>query len=918
MSWTVRITPAGRLAADTTVESSASFDAALADQLHAALKRSSADGLLWLASQSFDANLPPNLGFWRDFGHRLLHALCHLSDDENTLRKWGGIDPPINGDLHAIAATAPSMRGLEYLTADVLGRLWVELRDLISEQAQQHAGGPQGLLADLNPLWRLVGRVTFHLAENKRDADRPFAFLATYAHRVSAGARLQHVPLGQALKEYAGERNQTRLAALLEPVRRAADTVALVRNMLDDRSLFQAHAWTVGQAHQFLIAVPKIEAAGVVVRAPDWWTARRPPRPHVRIRIGQKEASQLGMDSLLDFSADLALDGVPLTDAERRQLMESSDGLVLLRGHWVELDHRRLNEALDHWRQLESLHADGISFVEGMRLLAGVQLDAAEQDDPAADWSQVVAGEWLSEALQSLRNPLGAAALQPGVDLRATLRPYQADGVRWLWFITRLGLGACLADDMGLGKTIQVIDLLLQMKREDHVQGPRVQTKTRRNPHNGASASLLVVPASLVGNWKQELERFAPTLRVLYFHPSECGADELAEVAKTPAKSLAGFDVVITTYGIVRRTEWLRKLSWRLVALDEAQAIKNAASTQAKSVKQLAAAHRIVLTGTPIENHLGDLWSLFDFCNPGLLGSAAQFKQFVKRLNRGQDGAAFGALRRLVQPYILRRLKTDPDIVPDLPAKTEMRVECGLSKKQIVVYERTVADLAQRLKEAEGIARRGLVLSTLMQLKQICNHPAQYLHTGAFTAKDSGKFERLAALCEPIVERQEKLLVFTQFQSLCEPLAEHLAGVFGRAGLVLSGATAIRKRTDLVRQFQDDAGPPFFVISVKAGGSGLNLTAACHVVHFDRWWNPAVENQATDRAFRIGQKRNIMVHKFVCRGTVEERIDQMIRDKQQLADQILAADGGAQLTEMSDKELLAFVALDLNRASTDV
>jgi non-specific serine/threonine protein kinase len=487
--------------------------------------------------------------------------------------------------------------------------------------------------------------------------------------------------------------------------------------------------------------------------------------------------------------------------------------------------------------------------------------------------------------------------------LRATLRPYQSDGVRWLWFMTRLGLGACLADDMGLGKTIQVIDLLLQRVRE---QGGK---------HPGPS--LLVVPASLVGNWKQELARFAPSLRVFFAHRSECGADELARISANPRRELANFDLVVTTYGLVRRAHWLGKVDWQLVVLDEAQAIKNHASAQTKAVKKLKSSGRIVLTGTPVENQLGDLWSLFDFCSPGLLGNAAQFKQYVKRLNKQQDAQAFGALRRLVRPYILRRMKTDPRIVPDLPEKTEMRAECGLSKKQAALYEHMVEEFARRLEDAEGMSRRGMVLTVLMQLKQICNHPAQLLGAADFPPADSGKFQRLAQICEEISQRQEKVLVFTQFQSLTEPLAEYLGELFGRKGLVLHGGTAVKKRSEMVRQFQDDAGPPFFVISLKAGGSGLNLTAASHVVHFDRWWNPAVENQATDRAFRIGQKRNVLVHKFVCRGTLEERIDNMLREKQALADKLLAQGGETLLTEMSNDELLGFVSLDLNRATAE-
>ncbi len=912
MSRTVGITPAGRLVALAAPDSL--LDAAAAADLDASFGESSARGLLWLASSVLKSPLPPELVYWKEFAERLFQGICRLGESGDAADSWSQLPPPPDAELQAMIAAAPSMHGLEYLTAELLGRLWGELRALVVDEAQRHAGGPQEYLRSVNPVWRLLGKVTFHLAENKRDEQRPFAFLATYTKRVAAG-RLQHVPLGQALIDYAGEKNNARLTALLEPVRAAGDDSPLVRELLDSRRLFQPQPWTIREAYRFLTEAPRMEAAGIVVRVPDWWTRRQPPRPQVRVRLGQKPASQLGLDGLLDFSAELALDGEPLSEREQRQLLATADGLVLLRGRWVEVNRQRLEEALDHWRQLATLHPDGVSFAQGMRLLAGAALDEDAADEATAQWSQLVAGDWLREALTAMREPSGIDALEPGADLRATLRHYQADGVRWLWFMTRLGLGACLADDMGLGKTIQIIALLLQRKRdrdERNSSAPR-----GRAPSGGLPTSLLVVPASLVGNWKEELGRFAPSLRVFYAHTAECTSDDLARVAQAPGESLAGFDVVVTTYGLVRRHPWLRGVAWQIVVLDEAQAIKNASSTQTKAVKQLVAQGRIVLTGTPVENHLGDLWSIFDFCCPGLLGSSADFKRLVKRLNRQQDTAAFGALRRLVQPYILRRLKTDPSVVPDLPEKTEMRVECGLSSKQAALYERAVAELARRLEDAEDIARRGLVLAVLMQLKQICNHPAQYLNQADFAPHESGKFDRLVALCEPIVQRQEKALVFTQFQSLCGPLADFLTGVFGRPGLVLTGKTPVRKRTELVRAFQQDGGPPFFVISLKAGGSGLNLTAAAHVIHFDRWWNPAVENQATDRAFRIGQKRNVFVHKFVCRGTVEERIDALIRDKQDLADKILAPEGETPLTEMNDDELLRFVAIDLNRALDD-
>lgn len=893
-------------------------------------RQSSAEGLLLLAEPRVAETLPPDLLFWREDARRFFQAVCQLDEerlaDFAAAKSGSSLQKQDDLALAVLIAEAPPMRGLEYLTPEVLRRLWDELAELVRRRGAETDGGLPAFLRAVNPFQHLLGRVTFHLAENKRDESRPFAFMATYSHRMSARAAVQHLPLAQALKQYAGERDQAKLAELLAPVRAAADGSAVVKELLASRALFQPQAWPISQAYRFLREVPAMEQSGLVVRVPDWWKARKPPRPQVQVRIGDQRSSQIGADGLLDFSVDLALDGELLSDAERKKLLAATDGLLLLRGKWVEVNRDQLQEALSHWQQLQNQQAGGIDFLKGMRLLAGAPLDADDTSvDVTADWVGITAGDWLRETLEQLRDPSGVVGCSPGEGLNATLRPYQTDGVRWLWFMTRLGLGACLADDMGLGKTIQVIDLLLRLQDGSKTIG-RISPIRPIKP--ASVSSLLIVPASLVGNWKLELARFAPQLKCFFAHRSECDAETLDRVAKKPAGELKDFDLVVTTYTLARKADWITAMRWKLVVLDEAQAIKNVSSAQTKAVKKLDAAGRIVLTGTPVENQLGDLWSLFDFCCPGLLGSAKQFKDFVKRLNKQQDAHAYGALRRLVQPYILRRMKTDPNIVPDLPEKTEMRAECGLSKKQAALYEQLVDDLAKQLKkakearesgEAGDMQRRGLVLSMLMKLKQVCNHPSQYLAQPEFAADDSGKFLRLAQICQPIAERQEKMLVFTQFQSVCEPLATYLGEVFGQPGLVLHGGVPVGKRKELVRRFQEEDGWPFFVISVKAGGTGLNLTAASHVVHFDRWWNPAVENQATDRAFRIGQKRNVLVHKFVCRGTLEERIDQMIRDKQELADQVLGAksEGETLLTEMSDRELLKFVALDITRAAEE-
>jgi non-specific serine/threonine protein kinase len=616
----------------------------------------------------------------------------------------------------------------------------------------------------------------------------------------------------------------------------------------------------------------------------------------VKATLGTKSPAGIGQEALLDFQMDVTLDGETLTAAEIRELLAKSDGLALVRGRWVEIDREHLAGMIDRFREIERTAKEhGLAFREAMRLLAGAEVapgETAEAD--AIDWSQVVAGDWLADTLKGLRSPEGLAQVDPGAELHGSLRPYQQVGVRWLYLLSQLGLGACLADDMGLGKTIQVLSLLLVLKRETTAPKP----------------SLLVAPASLLANWASEIERFAPGLRALIAHPSAMPA---ADLKALDAKRLRHTDLVITSYGSLLRLPQLTEIPWRLAVLDEAQAIKNPDAKQTRAVKAVKASARLALTGTPVENRLGDLWSIFDFVNPGLLGSAKEFAAFAKRLASAPN-ASYGPLRELVAPYILRRLKTDRKVISDLPDKTEIKAFCPLSRPQAALYQQAVKELAQQLADTRGIQRKGLVLAYLMRFKQICNHPSQWLGDGAWSEADSGKWARLREIAEVVASRQEKMLVFTQFREVTAPLAAFLGSVFGRPGLVLHGETEVKKRKELVRRFQEDEGAGFFVLSLKAGGSGLNLTAASHVVHFDRWWNPAVENQATDRAFRIGQTKNVLVHKFVCQGTVEEKIDELIESKRQLSQDVLQGDGGILLTELKDDELLKMVTLDLHKA----
>jgi SNF2 family DNA or RNA helicase len=874
----------------------AALDGAVGKRVHAAFAEGTARGLLHLATTDLQSSLPPTFGFARDFARLYLTRLCQTPTDCE-----GATVPPMaqpsETDLAFQVLHAPPMQGCEYLNADALATWWTELDSLVRAEIEHHKGGVQAYLSERNPQWRLVGRVTFHLAENKRDAEHPFAFLATFIPRLSAQGSVQHEPLGKALQQYAGAKNRPALLSLLLPIQRATERSPLIKEMVESGEIYHPLAWTPREAYRFLQDIPVFEESGLVVRVPDWWKSSHPPRPVVNVKIDARKKSTLSVSALLDFSVNVTLDGVPLTESELERLLESVGGLVALKGKWVEVDREKLAEALSHWKKVErDTRESGLSFYDGMRLLSGAsrQRDATSSPDQDHEWVGLTAGVALEETLKKLRSPESLAGADPP-GLRAQLRHYQQTGVRWLRFVTGLGLGACLADDMGLGKTVQVIGLLLHRKPNREADGP-----TQAKP------SLLVVPASLLANWKAELERFAPTLSFLIAHPSEYTTAK-RQVEESDAE---GLDLLITTYGMLLRSEWLRQHDWDLVILDEAQAIKNSGTRQSRTVKELRAAARVAMTGTPVENRLSDLWSLFDFLNPGLLGGAKTFASLVKQM---EARSTYQTLRTLVGPYILRRLKTDKRVIADLPEKVEMSAFCTLSREQAALYEQAVRALAQKLKEADGIQRRGLVLAQLMKLKQICNHPAQLLGTGDFAPEHSGKFQRLAEICEELGERQEKVLVFTQFREITGPLAQFLEGVFGRPGLVLHGGTAVAQRRRHVENFQREAGPPFFILSLKAGGTGLNLTAACHVIHFDRWWNPAVENQATDRAFRIGQQRNVLVHKFVCRGTVEERIDEMIAEKSSLSDDVI---NGAEtlLTEMSDTQLLDFVRLDVHKA----
>jgi superfamily II DNA or RNA helicase len=890
----LRLTPRGHLWLEEAVDAP-TLDDKVAARLAEAFGRGAGYGLLQLGAGEIGQSLPPAFIWWRDFAARYVEAICLQGaggDGETPSAAIpSAVAPLAEDELATLVLTAPMMPGAEYLTVDILHGLWNDLSTAFAGLFTASGTDLQVFLKTLNPAWNLIGRVHFNLAENRRDPEWPFAFLATYTTRLSAQARAQHVPLGQALREYAGAANRDRLLSLLMPVQRAAERVDWLKAMVDAGEIFHPLRWSPTDAARLLNSVPDLESAGVVVRLPAQWRAGRPSRPQVTATVGARPPSGTGLDALLDFHMDVTLEGEPLTAEEMATLLAGTETLALLRGQWVEVDRPRLERAMRRFKEVQDLaEQEGLTFAEAMRLLAGTEATGDDAPAAVANWSHVTAGAWLTETLRALRNPDGAG-VDPGPALKGRLRPYQKAGVEWLHLLSGLGLGACLADDMGLGKTIQVLALLLIQKRKGAAR----------------KSSLLVAPASLLANWAAEIERFAPGLNAKIVHPSAMQTEDIKQVT---VERLSGLDLVITSYSSLLRLPVLGETSWRFVVLDEAQAIKNPNAKQTRAAKALQAEARIALTGTPVENHLGDLWSIFDFINPGLLGSAKEFGRTIKALAERPHNP-YGPLRDLVRPYILRRMKTDRTVIADLPDKTEVKALCPLSRKQAALYAETVTDLTKALQDVEGIRRKGIVLATLMRLKQICNHPSQWLNDGKWAEADSGKWVRLREIAEVVAARQEKMLVFTQFREMTAPLDAYLSGIFGRSGLVLHGDTPVKSRRALVKTFQEDETMPFFVLSLKAGGSGLTLTAASHVVHFDRWWNPAVENQATDRAFRIGQKNNVLVHKFVCQGTVEEKIDALIEAKKGLSDDLLAGGDEINLTEMKDEDLLRMVALDL-------
>jgi SNF2 family DNA or RNA helicase len=631
-----------------------------------------------------------------------------------------------------------------------------------------------------------------------------------------------------------------------------------------------------------------LENAGYKVIVPAWWTPQGRKRAKLRLKVSanSKSASKsetktyFGLDTLVQYQYQLSIGEHPVTPEEWQQLVNAKVPLVKFRGEWVELDLAKMQQMLEFW-QKQGRENQNMSLLELLQreAEAGEELEF-ERDDT------------LEEMLLKLNDKSQLESIADLPNFQGKLREYQQRGVSWLNYLENLGLNGCLADDMGLGKTIEVIARLIQ----------------ERNNNTQVAPTLLIVPTSVIGNWQKEIAKFAPHFRSIVHHGSDRSKDgwEFEE-------AIAEQDVVITSYTLIRKDAKLfESIDWQRIVLDEAQNIKNPKAAQTKAILKLKAVHRLALTGTPVENRLLDLWSIFNFLNPGYLGKQTQFrKAFEIPIQKDSDRIKALTLKKLVEPFILRRVKTDKSIIKDLPDKVEQKVYCNLTPEQASLYEAVVQDVARQIEEKEGIERKGLILSTLVKLKQICNHPRQFLQDESeFTPNRSHKLSRLQEMIEEVQAEQESLLLFTQFREIGDALQQYFRHNYHYPTYYIHGGTSRKNRDKMISEFQEpDTPPAVFILSLKAGGVGITLTKANHVFHFDRWWNPAVEDQASDRAFRIGQKKNVFVHKFVTLGSLEEKIDLMIEDKKRLSESVVGADE-SWLTELDNDKFRELIALN--------
>ncbi len=816
----------------------------------------------------------PSMEYLHHIGEILIKKLSQQPDIEfNRETAQANL---LSDELYQLKEGLPFVIGMEYVDDAWIQRVWEALLAVFRLEIENYDGTVSSYFAGYNSNINVVGRVFFHLVENKQET-YPFAFMATYSIKPVKSKKAVHTPLKNALEEFNGD--EKKLLSLISTVIKAAEKSSFISELLESGELFSPLKLTAEEAYIILSEMTTYEEAGIMCRVPDWWRKNNNTL-RLSVTVGEKEPAKLGLEAIMDFSPSLSIGDEAISEQELRAFLNMAEGLIQYKGKWVEINKRKLGAMLEAFERAKDFSKEeGLLLGDAMRLelnmnkLLNISIDEVDVS--------ISNGQWLRTMKESLIHPGTIQMVSTEPSFQGILRVYQENGYHWLNKMSDLGFGACLADDMGLGKTVQMLAFL---------EHQRVRT---------GGQVLLILPASLIGNWQKEIEKFAPEMSYQILHKSDLKSSETLKIKDDRF-------LYITTYGMAVRLEALKDRKWDCLILDEAQAIKNPGAKQTRVIKAIPAKMRIAMTGTPIENRLSDLWSLFDFLNQGLLGTTKEFTEFTKGL--ADNTLGYARLRKMIKPFMLRRLKTDKSIIADLPDKLEMNAYTTLSKRQIVLYKQLIEQITEKLNEAEGIERKGLVLASIVKFKQICNHPDQYLGREEFKPEHSGKFEQLREICETIYEKRERVIIFTQFREMTEPISDFLSEIFLKEGFVLHGGTPVKRRSEMVKQFNGEHYVPYMVLSLKAGGVGLNLTGANHVIHFDRWWNPAVENQATDRAFRIGQTKNVMVHKFVTKGTIEEKIDAIINEKQKLSGDLLSAGGEQWITEYTNEALLKIFA----------
>lgn len=755
------------------------------------------------------------------------------------------IEPVYEKDeLDRIAGDVPFAIGSRYVDRKWVKRQLDELLSCYKKEITTFTQSVDIYFNMKNESLLFPSRIYLHLVEEKNET-YPFAFMATYTTKDDEGS-VHHYPLRFALTEYKDDLEG--LSRLISPISRLSSSSDIIKGLIESGRIFYPVRFTEEEAYDFLLHCGEFETEGIECRIPNFWRKRgRYTSLSISVSKGNMSAGEI-----ISIHPAMIYEGIAITRKEAEELIEAKAGLAYLKGKWVALEPDKLKALLES----EGLFSSPMSVCDVVKYSSGIKKSKVKLSFTDKNW------------LESLSKAVSENVTVPE-SAKITLRPYQKDGFKYLYAMNTLGFGFCLADDMGLGKTVQVLAYLEIL---------RVEQKAGR--------VLLVLPSSLIGNWESEIRKFTPLLDYDIYHGS--------------SRELGRSYLTITTYGVAAKDEKLTKENWDLVILDEAQYIKNSATKAYKALSGMNRKRSVILTGTPLENNLMNLWSLMEYINSGFLGTKTEFTRYA----RDVDISHLSQLRKAISPFILRRVKTDKSIIKDLPDKVESSLFVNLSKEQIILYNKVVSDCEKTIKGEKGeFEKKGMVLAAIAKLKAICNHPDQYSGEGVYKEEESGKFELLKEVATTIYSNRERVLVFTQFREIIPALDNLLSSVFGTHGLIIDGRVSAKKRTEIVKKFQSGEAP-YMVLSLRAAGVGLNLTRASNVIHFDRWWNPAVENQATDRAYRIGQKEKVMVYKFISKDTIEEKIDDLIKSKKALSDSLLNDLDSDILSKLSAEELV--------------